>query len=371
LTDASDNVKVMTTPRSIDLAVTGKCNLRCTYCSHFTSAADVESDLPLSEWLLFFEELKRLAVMTLTLSGGEPFCRSDLPVLIEGIVRNRMRFSILSNGTLVTDRMASFLADTGRCDGVQISIDGSSPGSHDAFRGSGNFNRAVEGIRTLQKHGVPVSVRVTIHKHNFHDIRGIASLLLDDLRLPQISTNAASYMGLCRKNSEMICLDIEERTAAMEMLLQLEAEYPGRIEAAAGPLFEARDWLELEKASRAQNHTDTGTGFLCGCSGPMSRLAVRADGVLVPCSQLSHIELGRINQVDLKTVWQDNPELKRLRERFYIPLTRFAFCRECPYINHCTGGCPALSYTMTGDVYQPSPDCLRDFLKKGGRLPAL
>lgn len=363
-------MKVMSTPRSLDLSITGRCNLRCLYCSHFESASATE-DLPAREWLLFFEELEKLAVMDVTLSGGEPLCRNDLPALIEGIVRNRMRFSILSNGTLVTDRTAAFIADTGRCDDVQISIDGSSPSSHDAFRGSGNFNRAVAGIRTLQKHGVPVSVRVTIHKHNFHDIHAIAALLLDDLGLPRISTNEAAYMGLCRKNSEMVRLDIEEKTVAMETLLRLEAEYPGRITAAAGPLFEAKDWLAMEKASRTPDQTDTETGYLCGCSGPMSRLAVRADGMLVPCSQLSHIELGRINRVDLKNVWQNHPELKRLRERCLIPLTRFASCRGCPYIGRCTGGCPAVSYTMTGDVYRPSPDCLRDFLEKGGCLPAL
>ncbi len=86
------------------------CNLRCKYCSHFSGAGDVGRDLPAEEWLRFFEELNRCAVLNVTLQGGEPFCREDLEELIEGIVRNRMRFNILSNGTLITDEIAAFLA---------------------------------------------------------------------------------------------------------------------------------------------------------------------------------------------------------------------------------------------------------------------
>jgi len=63
-------MKVMKTPRSVDLAITNRCNLRCTYCSHFTSAGDVGEDLPREEWLTFFEELNRCAVMEV--SSREP-----------------------------------------------------------------------------------------------------------------------------------------------------------------------------------------------------------------------------------------------------------------------------------------------------------
>jgi SynChlorMet cassette radical SAM/SPASM protein ScmE len=127
--------------------------------------------------------------MNVTISGGEPFFRKDLPELVEGIVRNRMRFNILSNGTLITDEMAAFLASTGRCDGVQISIDGSVPTTHDACRGEGNFLKAMQGIKSLQKHNVPVSVRVTIHKQNVWDLENVSKLLLEEVGLSSFSTN--------------------------------------------------------------------------------------------------------------------------------------------------------------------------------------
>ncbi len=363
-------MRLMKTPRSVDLAITNHCNLRCTYCSHFTGAGDVGQDLPQEEWLQFFEELNGCAVMNVAVGGGEPFYREDLPELIEGIVRNRMRFTILSNGTLITDDMAAFLASTGRCDGVQVSIDGSVPTTHDACRGEGNFVKAMEGIKCLLSNSVPVSVRVTIHKHNVRDLENVAELLLGDIELPSFSTNAASYMGLCRKNTDRVQLTAEERSLAMETLLKLEKKYNGRISATAGPLAEGKDWLEMENAFREGQESINGRGYLNGCHGPMNTLAVRADGVMVPCGQMSHIELGRINRDNLREVWQEHSELKRLRERHKIPLSDFDFCQGCEYIPYCTGNCPALAYTILGQENHPSPDaCLKQFLEAGGRLP--
>ena len=363
-------MKLMKTPRSVDLSITNRCNLRCTYCSHFTGAGDVSQDLSKEEWLQFFEELNRCAVMNVTLQGGEPFCRKDLNELVEGIVENRMRFNILSNGTLITDEMANFLAATGRCDGVQVSIDGSVPTTHDACRGEGNFLKAMQGIKSLRSHNVPVPVRVTIHRENVWDLENVARLLLEEIGLPSFSTNAASHMGLCRQNAEQVQLTAEERSLAMATLLKLEKKYSGRISASAGPLAEGKDWLEIEKARKQGRETIPGRGHLSGCNGPMSQIAVRADGIIVPCGQMSHIELGRINRDNLQEVWQEHHELKRLRERHNIPLKDFEFCQECEYINYCTGNCPALAYTILGSDDHPSPDaCLKRFLEAGGGLP--
>jgi SynChlorMet cassette radical SAM/SPASM protein ScmE len=363
-------MRLMSTPKSVDLEITNRCNLRCTYCSHFTSAGDVDQDLPKEEWLTFFEELNRCAVMSVCLSGGEPFYREDLKELIEGIVRNLMRFNILSNGTLITDEMAAFLASTKRCDSIQVSIDGSIPITHDAFRGKGTFFRAIKGIRSLQKHYVPVTVRVTIHRKNVRDLEGIAKLLLEEIRLSSFSTNSASHMGLCRKNAEQVQLTTEERSLAMEALLKLNKKYDGRIGATAGPLADARNWLAMEQARREGKECLPNRGYLTSCGGVMSKMAVRADGMMGPCSQMPHIELGRINKDDLKEVWENHPELNWLRDRCTIPLRNFEFCRNCDYINYCAGGCPALAYTIMNEENHPSPDaCLRRFLEEGGKLP--
>ena len=363
-------MRIMNSPKSVEIDITSRCNLRCAYCSHFSSAGDVDVDLPVGEWLVFFEELGRAAVMEVTLCGGEPFIRKDLKELLAGIVKNRMRFGILSNGTLITDEIASYIASTRRCNSVQVSIDGSGPSTHDACRGDGNFRRAIAGIKTLQKHGIPATVRVTIHKHNVHDLAEIAGLLLDDIGIPSFSTNTASYLGQCRENDNHLRLTTKERSSAMDVLTRLRRKYNGRITASAGPLAEAKAWGEMDKAAREGRESLPGKGCLRSCGGVFSKIAVRADGVMTPCTQMSHIELGRITQDSLNTVWKEHPELMRLRKRRDIPLSEFAFCSGCEYVPYCAGNCPALAYTITGKEDHPSPDaCLRTFLLEGGRLP--
>lgn len=363
-------MRLMHTPREVELFITTRCNLRCRYCSHFSSASDVGKDLPTEEWLKFFEELNRCSVLKVYFSGGEPLCREDFSELVEGICKNRMRYGILTNGTLISDGIASFLASTKRCDFIQVSIDGSNPAVHDTCRGEGSFVNAIAGLKLLQKYSLPVSARVTVHKDNLHDLDNISELLLGDMKLPGFTTNSASYMGLCRQNSEQLMLAPEERSFAMRKLLELSQKYDNRITASAGPLSGAYNWLQMEGARREGQKSIQGRGFLSGCGVGWSKLAVRPDGTIVPCFQLTHIELGKINQVGLRDVWQNHPELKRLRERSNIPLSDFEFCRGCEYTNFCTGNCPGLAYTICGDDNHPSPDeCLKRFLEAGGRLP--
>jgi len=360
-------LKVMRTPRSVDIEVTSRCNLRCRYCFHFESQAAEYRDLPTDEWLQFLDECGRCAEMDVTLGGGEPFTRQDLPTIIDGVVRNHMRFSILSNGALIDDGLAAYLGGTGRCNSVQVSLDGSQAETHDACRGSGSFAGAVRGIRTLQRQGVPVTVRVTIHRHNVHDLENTARFLLEDLTLPGFSTNSAGYLGSCRQNATEVMLTTRERQVAMEVLLRLAEQYPGRISAQAGPLAEGLMWGRMEAARARGDPPFSNGGHLTACGCPGEKIAVRADGAYVPCTLLEHIELGWINQDSLAEMWQRSPEMNRLRRRHTIALQDFEFCAGCPYLDYCTGNCPALAYALTGEVDHPSPDaCLRRYRQDGG-----
>ena len=225
-------------------------------------------------------------------------------------------------------------------------------------------------MRTLQRQRINVSVRVTIHPNNVDDLEDIARFLLEELGLPGFSTNSAGYLGTCRVNAGDLLLNTQERLEAMETLLRLTEKYPGRISASAGPLSDGRAWRRMEEARAQGKPALPNRGRLTACGCPNSKISVRADGTIVPCSMLNHIELGRINRDSLADVWQNSPALNQLRKRHMIPLSDFEFCAGCSYIPYCTGSCPGLAYTLTGQVDHPSPDsCLRQFLEEGGTIP--
>ena len=62
-------------------------------------------DLPTATWLKFFDELGKIGIMDASLTGGEALLRPDIFELIDGIIANRMRYNLLSNGTLIDEKL--------------------------------------------------------------------------------------------------------------------------------------------------------------------------------------------------------------------------------------------------------------------------
>ena len=359
----------MKTPRSVDISITSLCNLRCSYCYFFGNPSSASSDLSTDEWLTFFDELGALSVMDVCMGGGEPFLRPDLAELINGIVKNGMRFSIISNGTLVSESIASVLAETGRLNYVQISLDSAIPSEHDHCRGEGSWEGAVRGIRILKDNGINVTVRVTIHRHNFKNIRKTVKFILEELGLPFMSTNSAGYIGTCRLNAQDVLLTTRDREHVMSELLEMKTVYGDRIRANAGPLSDALMWRKMESARLKREPAFGNGGRLTACGCVKSKISVGPDGSINPCNQLTHINLGRINSEHLSEVWHNHPELMALRNRTNISMDTFKFCQDCHYVPYCTGNCPSRAYEHFGTTFHPSPDsCLRTYLLDGGRI---
>ena len=348
-------------PLAVDIAITGRCNLACRYCFYADEMAAL-ADLPTERWLAFFEELGRLAVQRVCLTGGEVFTRPDLFELIDGIIANRMRYSILSNGTLITPEVLARFAEgkrRRRLDSIQVSIDGSRAEVHDRSRPH-SFERALRGLRLLVEGGFPATVRVTVNRHNVDDLENIARLLLEDIGLPALSTNEAYPCGIVERQAEEIMLTPAQRRQAMQTLLELEARYNGRIQAQAGPLALAHDFQAIDRALAEGRSGLPGRGTLCGCGGVFSKMAVLHDGTLVPCHNLSTLHLGTIGVDDLAQVWRGHPLLRALRERRTIPMQTLDTCGDCRYTGFCTGGCPGGAVFMTGEINARNPlDCYR------------
>lgn len=354
----------------MDVEITSRCNLACRYCYFFDNPSVCYEDLPTAQWQGFFDELGRVGVMHVTLQGGEPFLREDLFDLIGSIIDNRMRFSILSNGTRIDDLVSGMLAITGRCDGVQVSVDGPRSSVHDSIRGTGAFDAAVRGIKSLKKHNVPVTARISIYPGNVAELADTVRFLLETLNVNGVSTNAVGKLGRCRQHTKEMTLSPSARHRAMEALIQAAERYPNRITATAGPLAEAFIWNRMAAAHENGDPPFPDGGRLTGCRCAYQSMAVRSDGTYIPCAMLPHLALGRIDHDPLTSVWQNAPMLNALRSRLAIPLSGFAECADCFYRPYCTGNCPALADNYTDEVNRPAPDaCLKRYLDAGGILP--
>ncbi|MFH1490339.1 MAG: SynChlorMet cassette radical SAM/SPASM protein ScmE [Pseudomonadota bacterium] len=357
-------------PLSFDISLTGRCNLECAYC-FYAHEMSSRGDLKGSAWFSFFEELGQMAVREVCLSGGEVFIRPDLWDLIDAMIDNRMRYSILTNGTLITEKTIDEISKGRRLDrlnSVQVSIDGSCAAVHDQSRGKGSFEKAVRGLRLLFEAGLPVTSRVTVNQTNVDDLDNIARFLLDDIGIPGFSTNDAMPMGAGCFHQDSIVLEPGQQVAAMKSLSRLSEKYKGRITATAGPLAIWRSYREMEHAmASGEKSTRWVMGVLSACGCVFNKLAVHHDGVITPCNMLSGLELGRINEDSIREIWTGHPILKALKERRSIPMERVPGCEDCRWAPFCNGSCPGLAYEMTGDFNRANPhDCYRLFLAATG-----
>jgi SynChlorMet cassette radical SAM/SPASM protein ScmE len=351
-------------PRELDLCVTGRCNLKCRYCFYADEMA-ASGDMPAARWHALFEELGRLGVQRVCLTGGEVFTRADLFELVDGVIANRMRYSMLTNGTLI-DAAVIESFDVGRrrlrLDSIQVSIDGSRAEIHDQSRPPKSFDRALRGLRLLKDAGLPVTVRVTVNRSNLDDLPDIARLLLEEVGLRSFSTNEAAQMGSARCYGDSMVLTPGERRRAMETLASLDEKYDGRIGANAGPLALARHFTEIEDALAHGKSGLPGRGKLCSCGGVFNKMAVLHDGTMAPCNMLPKLTMGVFGHHSLTEAWRSSPAINAVRYRREIPLAALPACRDCTYAGFCAGGCPASVMARHGRLNERDPQgCYRIF----------
>lgn len=356
-------------PRSVSISITGKCNLKCNYCFYANEMEGLK-DLPTATWLKFFEQLAEIGVMDVSLTGGEALLRPDIFELIDGIIANRMRYNILSNGTLISEKLLKNFEQGKRrlrLDYIQVSIDGSRAEIHDQSRPN-SFDRAILGLKLLKDAGVPVAVRTTINRANLNDLENIAKLLFEDIGVKSFSTNEAMPIGSgCRSDANM-SLTAKDKMIAMATIGRLQRRYPGRLSAQAGPQAKRKIYAEMVHARRTgEMATGWKMGYLSACGCVFSKIDILHDGSIVPCCMLSGLTLGNITANLLIDIWNNHLIMKALRERRSIPMSAVPGCESCEWNCNCNGSCPGLAHQLTGDFNHANPDdCFKKFLQETG-----
>ncbi|MDQ3177433.1 MAG: GTP 3',8-cyclase MoaA [Actinomycetota bacterium] len=152
--------------RDLRIAVTDRCNFRCTYCM----PAEGLQWLPRDE-ILSFEEIERIAALLvrrygvegIRLTGGEPTVRAHLPVLVEKLAALGVDLSMTTNGTslrlLAADLRAAGLRR------VNVSLDTLHRERFSEMTRRDELDRVLDGIDAAVEAGFsPVKINVVIER---------------------------------------------------------------------------------------------------------------------------------------------------------------------------------------------------------------
>jgi len=159
--------------KSVVLALTYKCNLRCQMCNIWQDPNP--QDISLS----YLDNLENLKYINL--SGGEPFLKNDLVEVIKKLKKNNPDSQIIiSTNGYATDLIINSIKKMLWIDpqiGIRVSLDAIGE-LHNEIRGVANtYTRAIETIKKLKELGIKnLGIGFTLMSNNIDQIRNIYQL---------------------------------------------------------------------------------------------------------------------------------------------------------------------------------------------------
>jgi uncharacterized protein len=320
--------------RAISLAIAQSCNLGCVYCyaqqgSFGGEARVMERAAALGAIDLLLGAAEAGDRVQVTYLGGEPLANRELlresaeyAAMLAARKGVQVRFSITSNGTLLTEQDGEFFERHGFA--VTISLDGSRE-MHDRLRpfkdGRGSYERTMDRVRPLlqRQRQMQVSARVTVTPQNL----SLRKTLDDFISIGFHSVGFSPMLSSPGSAQEMSSADLQKMLREM---LECGAEFEKRV--GYGDRY---PFLNMSNALR-EIHKGTHRPYPCGAGA--GYLGVSADGGLYACHRFVGDEGGKMGDL--------NNGIDREKRNGWLAARHVHFqspCRECWARYLCGGGC--------------------------------
>ncbi len=174
-----EELKVNSLPRlpvEGNLDLTYRCNNNCLHCW-----LRVPADSPRKKEELTFakirkisDEAREMGCRRWLISGGEPMLRPDFPEIFDCLTRNFNSYSINTNGTLITSKIAKLMARKGV---KMVALYGATRNVHDHItRNPGSFEATMRGFRYLKEAGAGFIVQLIPMKDNYYQFKDMVQL---------------------------------------------------------------------------------------------------------------------------------------------------------------------------------------------------
>ena len=356
--------------KSVHWSVTGRCNLRCRHC--YMSAPDYKyHDLSTEECLNIVRQFQEAGVLTVTITGGEPFVRPDLFQILEAILQAGIGIAqIYTNGLLLNDGILEWFLQRGIKPEFVLSYD--CVGCHDWMRGVDHVEGpTLDAIRLLKSKGFSVMIETALCARNFGALLETYELL----KSLDVDYWKASQVFEAGKWAET-----GEGQMALEPLYEGYLSLIRRYAEDGAPMSMQLDGFFLCTKGKLEEYTSL---FQRKCSEKTaakisSCLTCRVHpyllphGALLPCASMTDSsiegEMPNLRETTLSEVYRnpENPFFQLSNIRIADVIAHNPECQSCAYRYECGGGCRAMSLLAGNGVMGYSPT-LCAFFKQGYR----
>ncbi len=218
----------LSAPLYVAWQVTNECNLACLHCIEESGPGKAFKD-ELNEEQIFgiLAQFMDLEIPYVSFSGGEPMVHPLFFKMVEYVCARNCQLKIETNGHYLSEENCARLKELG-VKAVQVSLDGATRDTFNRMRVRGEFDRVTEGMRNLQRAGVPVEVNYSPTSFNVHEI-GTAIDLAHEMGAYSFYTGRTMYTGNAVKAWRKIALSEAQYVEFFDTLHRKAAEYRGRM----------------------------------------------------------------------------------------------------------------------------------------------
>lgn len=344
------------------------CNLDCDYCYYLEKDALYPGKkFNLSSFRMNEEVLEKLIRDFITSQpqqtiefvwhGGEPtllgieYFRKALTLQKKYAGEKEILNSFQTNGTLITDEWAEFLAENHFLCG--LSIDGLKK-FHDNHRrfpnGQGSWEKVVECARLFRKHGVEFNTMSVVNASNskepatvYEFLKSIGSRFMQFTPIAErIALDPANPLSIVDNRYNKATAVMEENVSATDWGNFLCRIFDIWVKNDVGTYFV--NYFDNTLAAYAGQHPSLcSMAPYCGCS-----LAVEHNGDVYTCDHFvfEDYKLGNIFEKNIAEMAKSDQQLF-FEQRKQDTLSRQ--CRNCPFIKACGGDCPKNRFVKNED----------------------
>ncbi len=324
--------------KRVHLTITGHCNLRCAHCGTVGSLHKDDA-LTTSDVRYIVDQLAAVPGSSIAITGGEPLLRKDIVEIVEYSAQ-RTKTIVSTNGTLVTEELARGLGPLPVT--FQVSLDGATAEVHDPIRGSGEFQRALNGIKLLQRNGAGSNVEIcrTVMGQPEDDFDALLELG-ESLGVGGIRFLCLARLGRAEDDYDMLNPTFGSFRKFYKAYFKAISDSGSKISVGGGipglyiDVPDSTMWCHV---------------------GEM--LEVDPEGKIYPCSMLNHqeYELGNIWEMTLQQAAECD-RFMRLHELLAGRVERIEVCKKCAFKNYCQGGCPGMALVDNGTLLAQDAIC--------------
>lgn len=336
-----------TVVKALCLHIAHDCNLACRYC--FAEEGEYHGRRALMSLEVGKKALDFLIAnsgsrrnLEVDFFGGEPLMNFETVKKIveyarsqEPVYNKKFRFTITTNGMLLTDDKIDFI--NREMSNVVLSIDGRKD-VNDRMRprvdGKGSYDRIVPMYKKLvdQRGEKEYYVRGTYTKYNLDFSDDVFALLdagFDQISVEPVIADPKEPYAITEADLPRI---FEEYERLMQKILDYEA---------TGKKFNFFHFmLDLDQGPCAIKR-------LRGCGCGNEYVAITPDGDIYPCHQF-------VGEADYKMGNVDDGTFNREMKSDFAKTHIYSKpdCRNCWARFYCSGGCNANNYQYSGDVHK-------------------